>query len=90
MIDIVKTYSESYVMTGETGSYRYMAPEVFRHEAYTEKVSEKKKKTLASPPYFAATPDTLMSPPQTPPIHPHALSIDTNNVCRWTFILSGA
>jgi serine/threonine protein kinase len=25
-------------MTGETGSYRYMAPEVFRHERYTEKV----------------------------------------------------
>jgi len=25
---------ESYVMTGETGSYRFMAPEVFRHEAY--------------------------------------------------------
>ncbi|KAL1528716.1 hypothetical protein AB1Y20_010049 [Prymnesium parvum] len=23
-----------YVMTGETGSYRYMAPEVFRHEKY--------------------------------------------------------
>ena len=39
MIDIVKTLNESYVMTGETGSYRYMAPEVFRHEPYTEKVS---------------------------------------------------
>lgn len=26
--------TESYEMTGETGSYRYMAPEVFRHEAY--------------------------------------------------------
>ena len=25
---------QPYVMTGETGSYRYMAPEVFRHEAY--------------------------------------------------------
>jgi len=25
-------------MTGETGSYRYMAPEVFRHEPYSEKV----------------------------------------------------
>ena len=25
-------------MTGETGSYRYMAPEVFRHEKYSEKV----------------------------------------------------
>jgi len=25
-------------MTGETGSYRYMAPEVFRHESYNEKV----------------------------------------------------
>jgi len=25
-------------MTGETGSYRYMSGEVFRHEEYTEKV----------------------------------------------------
>ncbi|GMH42437.1 hypothetical protein BSKO_10356 [Bryopsis sp. KO-2023] len=30
--------SLSYKMTGETGSYRYMAPEVFRHETYNEKV----------------------------------------------------
>jgi serine/threonine protein kinase len=29
---------DTYVMTGETGSYRYMAPEVFRHQHYTEKV----------------------------------------------------
>lgn len=29
---------EEYKMTGETGSYRYMAPEVFRHESYNEKV----------------------------------------------------
>jgi len=28
----------SYQMTGETGSYRYMAPEVFRHEPYNRKV----------------------------------------------------
>uniref|UniRef100_A0A061RE69 Kinase-like protein n=1 Tax=Tetraselmis sp. GSL018 TaxID=582737 RepID=A0A061RE69_9CHLO len=28
----------SYKMTGETGSYRYMAPEVFRHEPYNRKV----------------------------------------------------
>jgi serine/threonine protein kinase len=27
-----------YEMTGETGSYRYMAPEVFRHEPYNTKV----------------------------------------------------
>lgn len=27
-----------YVMTGETGSYRYMAPEVMRNEPYNEKV----------------------------------------------------
>ena len=38
MIDIVKANDDKYVMTGETGSYRYMAPEVFRHEPYTEKV----------------------------------------------------
>ena len=30
--------SESFRMTGETGSYRFMAPEVFRHEDYTETV----------------------------------------------------
>eukprot|EP00798_Chlamydomonas_sp_ICE-L_P006021 gene6021-5329_t len=29
---------ESYKLTGETGSYRYMAPEVFRHEQYNNKV----------------------------------------------------
>jgi len=28
----------SYQLTGETGSYRYMAPEVFRHEPYNNKV----------------------------------------------------
>ena len=30
--------SEEYHMTGETGSYRYMAPEVYRHEDYSETV----------------------------------------------------
>eukprot|EP00959_Pyramimonas_sp_CCMP1952_P071639 1496278-Pyramimonas_sp.AAC.1 len=29
--------NEAYVMTGETGTYRYMAPEVFRHETYNVK-----------------------------------------------------
>lgn len=28
----------TYKLTGETGSYRYMAPEVFRHEPYNNKV----------------------------------------------------
>lgn len=32
------TDSEAYVMTGETGSYRFMAPEVFRNEDYNETV----------------------------------------------------
>lgn len=27
-----------YRLTGETGSYRYMAPEVFRHEPYNQNV----------------------------------------------------
>ncbi len=27
-----------FKLTGETGSYRYMAPEVFRHEPYNYKV----------------------------------------------------
>ena len=29
---------EAFHMTGETGSYRFMAPEVFRHEEYSETV----------------------------------------------------
>jgi len=29
---------DQFKMTGETGTYRFMAPEVFRHEQYTEKV----------------------------------------------------
>lgn len=36
--DPTKTEQEAFVMTGETGSYRFMAPEVFRHESYTETV----------------------------------------------------
>ncbi|KAH7283783.1 hypothetical protein KP509_34G023800 [Ceratopteris richardii] len=34
----VKNLHEVYKLTGETGSYRYMAPEVFRHRAYDTKV----------------------------------------------------
>jgi len=30
--------TDEFVMTGETGSYRFMAPEVFRHERYNESV----------------------------------------------------
>ena len=33
-------FDDSYRMTGETGSYVYMAPEVFRHEAYNLKVDQ--------------------------------------------------
>lgn len=33
-----RTRAPSYKLTGETGSYRYMAPEVFRHEQYNNKV----------------------------------------------------
>lgn len=29
---------DTFTLTGETGSYRYMAPEVFRHEPYNYKV----------------------------------------------------
>ena len=35
-----------FKLTGETGSYRYMAPEVFRHEPYNYKV------TISSPHSF--------------------------------------
>lgn len=36
--DPAKQESDKFVMTGETGSYRFMAPEVFRHQHYTEVV----------------------------------------------------
>ena len=36
--DPKKTEMEMFIMTGETGSYRFMAPEVFRHEDYTETI----------------------------------------------------
>jgi len=32
------SHNTTYKLTGETGSYRYMAPEVFRHEPYNLKV----------------------------------------------------
>jgi serine/threonine protein kinase len=36
--DPAKKETKTFIMTGETGSYRFMAPEVFRHEDYTETV----------------------------------------------------
>lgn len=36
--DPKKTDKDSFLMTGETGSYRFMAPEVFLHQQYTETV----------------------------------------------------
>jgi len=36
--DPLKIERDSFLMTGETGSYRFMAPEVFRHQQYTETV----------------------------------------------------
>eukprot|EP00516_Mucochytrium_quahogii_P001350 CAMPEP_0203761766 /NCGR_PEP_ID=MMETSP0098-20131031/14788_1 /ASSEMBLY_ACC=CAM_ASM_000208 /TAXON_ID=96639 /ORGANISM=" , Strain NY0313808BC1" /LENGTH=542 /DNA_ID=CAMNT_0050655899 /DNA_START=421 /DNA_END=2049 /DNA_ORIENTATION=- len=33
-----KKMNDRFTMTGETGSYRFMAPEVFKHEQYNEKV----------------------------------------------------
>jgi hypothetical protein len=37
-LSLQRAASRRYDMTGETGSYRYMAPEVFRHEPYNSKV----------------------------------------------------
>ncbi|KAI8473279.1 MAG: protein kinase [Monoraphidium minutum] len=34
----IEASGPSFKLTGETGSYRYMAPEVFRHELYNHKV----------------------------------------------------
>lgn len=36
--DPSKKETDSFVMTGETGSYRFMAPECYRHENYNETV----------------------------------------------------
>jgi len=36
--DPTKEDNDKYRLTGETGSYRFMAPEVFRHEHYNETV----------------------------------------------------
>ncbi|MEW5309905.1 MAG: hypothetical protein WDW38_001748 [Sanguina aurantia] len=36
--DQIMDLNTTYKLTGETGSYRYMAPEVFRHEPYNLKV----------------------------------------------------
>ena len=36
--DAAKKQNESYIMTGQAGSYLYMAPEVARCEPYNEKV----------------------------------------------------
>jgi serine/threonine protein kinase len=36
--DPSKNHDEQFRLTGETGSYRFMAPEVFRHEDYNETV----------------------------------------------------
>jgi ankyrin repeat protein len=36
--DPEKNETDKFTMTGETGSYRFMAPEVFRHENYDETV----------------------------------------------------
>jgi serine/threonine protein kinase len=33
-----KNETDKFTMTGETGSYRFMAPEVYRHEQYNESV----------------------------------------------------
>ena len=38
VVDQLKAMDDRYKLTGETGSYRYMAPEVFRHEPYNAKV----------------------------------------------------
>ncbi|KMZ75746.1 putative Protein kinase [Zostera marina] len=43
-----------YKMTGETGSYRYMAPEVFKHRKYDKKMLEGDPPLLSYEPYEAA------------------------------------
>eukprot|EP00877_Chromochloris_zofingiensis_P001047 jgi/Chrzof1/10943/Cz05g18050.t1 len=58
------THTPSYKLTGETGSYRYMAPEVFRHELYNHKVDQYAFAMIAfqlfegTPPFWALDPVT--------------------------------
>jgi len=37
-VKVAPRHGDEFQMTGETGSYRFMAPEVFRHEEYNETV----------------------------------------------------
>ncbi|KAI8477395.1 MAG: protein kinase [Monoraphidium minutum] len=52
----------SYKMTGETGSYRYMAPEVFRHELYNHKVDQYSFAMIAYQLFEGVPPFWLMDP----------------------------
>jgi len=54
--------SQAYKLTGETGSYRYMAPEVFRHEYYGPPVDVYAFSMVAFQMYHHAVPFQGMSP----------------------------
>lgn len=54
--------SQTYKLTGETGSYRYMAPEVFRHEYYGPPVDVYAFSMVAFQMYHHAVPFQGMSP----------------------------
>jgi serine/threonine protein kinase len=54
--------SQAYKLTGETGSYRYMAPEVFRHEYYGPPVDVYAFSMVAYQMYHHQVPFEGMSP----------------------------
>jgi serine/threonine protein kinase len=54
----------SYKLTGETGSYRYMAPEVFRHELYNHKVDQYGFAMIAYQLFEGLPPFAMLNPVQ--------------------------
>jgi len=54
----------SYKLTGETGSYRYMAPEVFRHELYNHKVDQYGFAMIAYQLFEGMPPFAMLNPVQ--------------------------
>lgn len=57
-----QTINEQYELTGETGSYRYMAPEVFRHEKYNQSIDCYAFAMILFQLYHNITPFSSLSP----------------------------
>mmetsp|Transcript_7721 Transcript_7721/g.28469 ORF Transcript_7721/g.28469 Transcript_7721/m.28469 type:complete len:518 (-) Transcript_7721:208-1761(-) len=57
-----QTLNDQYELTGETGSYRYMAPEVFRHEKYNQTIDCYAFAMILFQLYHNVTPFATLSP----------------------------